>query len=297
MSSSDLTVEAFLLLRNTFFDAAGDSVPFTLRDKRNTQDDPLDEYIVTVLNNRLADVRCQKAPGPLISPDLVLYRPEQCEGVSRVSLLNDVSRIVAIEVKKVERQASGQVARSTGLDYNTTPPCGTVRIYDAREKALDIRSFYLFVCQERIAGGTKVITALVLCDGNALNADFNLYLQITGQRTKGLGLGTYGDGVNRERPMLIFANPLGAAQLDRACTLVSQLDFVGVEPRIGMVYEIGRTIPEGGQGIFYSYRMAEDIQPDWELQRLVDPFPQPITRVSATQARGKFKLMINPTDE
>ncbi len=42
---TDLTVEAFFLLRNKFFDAKGNPVSFPLRDKRNTQDDPLDEHI------------------------------------------------------------------------------------------------------------------------------------------------------------------------------------------------------------------------------------------------------------
>ena len=34
------------------------------------------------------------------------------------------------------------------MDYNSTPPCKTVRVYAATKTALDIRGFYLFVCQE-----------------------------------------------------------------------------------------------------------------------------------------------------
>ena len=34
-----------------------------------------------------------------------------------------------------------------------------------------------------------------------LNQDFDLYLAIVGAREKQIGLGTYGDGVNRQRPM------------------------------------------------------------------------------------------------
>jgi hypothetical protein len=111
-----------------------------------------------------------------------------------------------------------------------------------------------------------------------------------------LGLGTYGDGVNRQRPMLIFANPLGAAQLDRHCTWVTALPPTAVDSRFGHVYEIGRSIPEGGQGIFHAYRAQDDIPSQWEPQLLVDPFPKPIRRVVTTQSRGKFRLPISVRD-
>ena len=58
-----------------------------------------------------------------------------------------------------------------------------------------------------------VITAFALVDGNLLNEDFDLYLGVTGERTKRIGLGTFADGADRARPMLIFGNPLGIPQL------------------------------------------------------------------------------------
>jgi len=65
---TDLAVETFLLLRNKFFDAKGNPVSFPLRDKRNTQDDPLDEYISEILKRDLpSNATCIKAPGPLIT--------------------------------------------------------------------------------------------------------------------------------------------------------------------------------------------------------------------------------------
>lgn len=270
------------------------------RPKGNVQDDPFDEHIVRVLTEGLGDdARCQKSSGPLISPDLVVYRPDACLTAPRSALRDDVSRIAAVEVKKLERARSGQVARSTGMDYNTTPPCGTARVYDAGDKSLDLRAFYLFVCQEQTDDSRTILTALALCDGDVLNADFQLYLEITGLRTKGLGLGTYGDGVNRNRPMLIFSNPLGAAQLDRAVTLVTKRDLEATETGsdLNLVYQIGRTVPEGGLGVFYAYRAPEDVSPDWEIQQLLDPFPKPVNRVAATQARGRFKLPIRPIDD
>ena len=293
---SDLSAQAFLTLRRAFFDEAGQSVPFGLVPKGNTQDDPFDRYVAALLSERLQEATCQKSSGPLINPDFVIYRREECVQSLRSALRGDVSNIVAIEVKKLERGVSGQVARSTGLDYNTTPPCGIVRVYDAGDQATDIRAFYLFVCQEKRDDGSFVLTALTLCDGNLLNADFNLYLEITGLRMKGLGLGTYGDGVNRNRPMLIFANPLGAPQFDHHSTWIAGVPPNKVDACFAEVYEVGRTEAEGGERLFYAYRIREDVPVGWEPQRLLDPFPKPIRRVEATQARGRFRLPFKPLD-
>lgn len=294
MPISDLVIESFLILRDTFFDERGEPIPFDLREKRNTQDDPLDVYIANVLVQSLKDAVCQKASGPLISPDLTIYRPDLCNGVPREVLRVDTSRIVTIEVKKLER-TKGRIARASGLDYNTTPPCGTVRIYDADGKPLDIRGFYLFLAQEKLADQNKyILSALVLCDGNILNDDFNFYLSITGQRSKGIGLGTYGDGLNRIRPMLVFANPLGTAALDHAATLLNQTD-VGTDDRLKLVYLIKRTVNTNSYREFFAYRKISDVQSDWQVETLSDPFPQPKNRVEATQGRGKFVVPIRPS--
>jgi hypothetical protein len=291
MSYSDLVVDAFILLRDSFFETNIEPIPFHLRDKRNTQDDPLDEHISRVLERGLKDATCQKSPGPLTSPDLVIYRPELCSGQPRETLVNDTSRIVAIEVKKLERTATGKIARATGMDYNTTPPCGTIRAYDADDSPLDIKGFYLFVAQEKIADQEYLISALALCDGDVLNEDFDLYLSIVSQRHKSIGLGTYGDGANRNRPMLIFANPLGASQLDRQATVVTQYQK---DERIGLMYRIVRTAVNQSSREFFAYRKTSDVPAGWQTQTLSDPFPQPQSRVSTTQARGKFRLPIRP---
>jgi hypothetical protein len=294
MPNSDLIVEVFILLRNTFFDDSGHPVPFALREKRNTQDDPLDEYIANVLTQGLMDAVCQKSPGPLISPDLTIYRSDLCNEVPREVLKVDTSRIVAIEVKKLER-TKGKIARATGLDYNTTPPCGIVRIYDVEDIPLDIRGFYLFVAQEKLAKQDNyILSALALCDGNILNEDFDFYLSITGQRSKDIGLGTYGDGLNRMRPMLVFANPLGASALDHAATLVNQPE-VSVDHRLRLVYRIRRKVDPTRHQEFFAYRKASDVRPNWQVEMLDDPFPQPKRRVEVTQSRGKFTLSIKPS--
>ena len=296
---TDLATESFLILRNSFFGRGQKPKPYRLRDKRNTQDDPLDEYIQTLLSDQLPDdVDCLKAPGPLITPDLVNLRPEACKRASRLTLISSLTYIVAIEVKKLERTQRGAIARLSGMDYNTTPPCGTVRVYDASGIALDIRGFYLFVCQEavRSQSGKYQLSSLVLCDGNLLNEDFNYYLSIVGERVKQIGLGTYGNGANRTRPMLIFSNPLGAPQLDHNVTLIhSRNDLNREVSQLRQVGAIKRTMQQGGTRAFYSYRLAEDVAKDFEQFELLDPLPLP-ARTEKTQPRGRFRLNLQPAD-
>lgn len=307
MALTDLTTEVFLVLREAFFDARGAPLPFALPPKQNTQDDPLDRYVVSLLGQRLPGVRCVQAPGPLISPDMVILREEECNIVPALSLREDIHRIVGIEVKKLERARNGQIARPSGLDYNTTPPCGILRVYDADRQELDIPGFYLFVCQESAADSGFILSALALCDGNALNADFGLYLEITGERRKGIGLGTYGDGMNRTRPMLVFANPLGAPQFDHGITLLSRSPDLADTGKLGLVFEVGRSHAEQTEetrsetpaqtSLFYAYRQASNIPDGWEVVRYDDPFPKPAGRTSATQPRGKFRVQIRPLRE
>ena len=287
-ATRDLAVSAFHILRNAFFDDSGEPIPFDLRDKRNTQDDPFDELVALRLQG-LGDASCAKAPGALITPDMVLYREDLCRAAERSVLREDISRILALEVKKIERTASGGVARASGMDYNTTPPCGVVRVYDRRSGPLDIRGFYLFVCVEDAGGGKRKLTAMCVCDGNVLNRDFDLYLQITGQRQKRIGLGTYGDGADRQRPMLLFANPLGVRQLDGKPILIHPSGTLEQEDSgLKLVYELSRT---GGEHHyeFHCFRDPRDIPAAHVVEKLEDPFTLP-ARVQETQGRGKFVL-------
>jgi hypothetical protein len=298
-TETDLTTESFLVLRNFLFGKGANPKPFRLRDKRNTQDDPLDEYIYKLLSDHLpTNVACLKAPGPLITPDLVVLRPELCKKAERATLALNLPYIIAIEVKKLERTKSGAIARPSGMDYNTTPPCGTVRVYDSGGDPLDIRGFYLFVCQEAVRNqsGKYLLSSLVLCDGNLLNEDFDYYLSVVGERVKEIGLGTYGNGANRTRPMLIFSNPLSTIQLDHAVTLVhSRGDLERKAPQLRRVGTIKRTMQQGGTKAFYCYRLADDIPEDHRLFDLLDPFPLP-ARTEKTQPRGRFRLNFQPAD-
>lgn len=280
----DLPTIAFMALRERFFDGDGHPIPFDLRDKRNTQDDPLDEFLARDVLAGLAGVACSPAPGPLTTPDLVLHRAE-------VANSNDLRQVVGIEVKKIERTAQGAVARASGLDYNTTPPCGLLRVYASDDAAVNIRGFYLFVCLE-IAPRTSsrmIVSALALVDGNLLNEDFDLYLEVTGERRKRIDLGTFGDGADRARPMMIFGNPLGIAELDQAATLVHPTGTLSdAFPNLKRAHVIRRSTVDGRVREFCCYRDVRDFQGDG-ASVLIDPFLTP-TRDTRTRPRGRFVL-------
>lgn len=282
----DLLVLAFLALRRRFFDEQGHPVPFQLRDKGSTQDDPLDEFLARDVFAGLGDVICRPAPGPLITPDMVLHRP-------LVNRPDDLTQIVGIEVKKIERSKGGGVARSSGLDFNTTPPCGRILVYDVDTAPLEIRGFYLFMCLEPDPRSWSriIVSAFALVDGNVLNEDFDLYLSVTGERTKRVGLGTYGDGADRARPMLIFGNPLGIPELDRAATLVhSNGDLVDSSPELTLAHFLRRSVADGQNREFYCYRYVHDF-PHGTSTTLIDPFQTP-NRDTRTRPRGRFVLPI-----
>lgn len=289
-SMADLPVSVFLRLRRRLFDGEGRPVPFPLRDKRNTQDDPFDEFLATDVLDDLPGIRCVRASGPLITPDMVCYRPDRIAGATLNDFADDIDTIITIEVKKLERTARGGVARGSGLDYNTTPPCGRVRVYDAEGVAVDVRGFYLFVCLEPDAPGGVMASGLCLVDGSALNDDFDLYLSVTGERTKRLGLGTYGDGANRNRPMLIFANPLGAPEFDRTPVLIHpDGGLARTEPTMQLIHRLRRSVSGGRTRDFFCYSLHSDVSAAWEVTDLVDPFPTP-SREERTIPRGRFKL-------
>jgi hypothetical protein len=228
----------------------------------------------------------------LITPDMVLFREAGCCGAGPAQLQGDTTRIVALEVKKLERTTSGDVARSSGLDYNTTPPCGRVRVYDSKGAVVDIRAFYLFACLEESDASRAefAVTALALVDGNLLNADFDLYLSIVGERKKRIGLGTYGDGADRARPMLIFSNPLGSEVMKNHVSLIHPSpDIEQSAPGLRLVYEVRRTTTTASANQFYCYRAAQDVPTGTAVVMLNDPFPTP-TRAADTRPRGRFRL-------
>lgn len=281
----DIPALAFLRLQRRFFDDGGNPVPFQLRDKRNTQDDPFDEFLANTVFSGWSGFDCV-THGPLITPDMVLHRSD-----TRISQADDPSQLVGIEVKKVERAPSGRVRRVSGIDFNTTPPCGQIRVYDKNDIPRVIRGFYLFVCVEPAPAlkGLVIVSALALVDGNALNEDFELYLSITGERTKRIGLGSYSDGVDRARPMLIFGNPLGISELDRAATLIHANDTLAEQSNnLTKIFTLRRSISQDEVREFCCYRHAQNTR-SGPIQVLADPFLTPV-RNTKTRPRGRFSL-------
>ena len=239
---------------------------------------------------RKIGVCCQRSSGPLISPDMAVYNPKI--DVHGSNDMSSPSAIIGIEVKKLERASNGGISRASGMDYNSTPPCGKIRVYTAKDEPLAIKGFYLFVCLEISPSGRQYISAMCLCDGSILNDDFDLYMRITGSREKGINLGTYGDGANRNRPMLIFANPLGSKLLDGKITLVSGLDLGRKVGNIELAWRFIRQDTSGLMHVFYVYMDSRDIPENHAVSDVFEPFQLPQRRVSETQGRGKFRLNI-----
>ena len=287
-ASTDLSVIAFLRLRERFFYASGKPRPFQLRDKRNTQDDPLDEFLSMKVFKGLAGVAVCAVARPLNHTG---HGALQLRQEARPA--DDLGQVLGIEVKKLDRVGKNKaVARASGLDFNTTPPCGKIRVYDRAEEPVEIRGFYLFVCVEpdkSSASNRSILSALALVDGNVLNEDFSLYQEITGKRKKRIGLGTFKDGADRMRPMLIFANPLGIPELDKAATLIhGDHTLCSSNSSLTEVYRLKRTVTKGEYRTFSCYRRAGD-NPKQPPRELKDPFPLP-DRNTQTQPRGRFIL-------
>lgn len=286
---SNISIKVFAVLRDLFFDTYGNPKQFFLREKRNTQDDPFDEMIAHELKTRLNSngLLCEKAPGPLISPDIAIY--DSSANLNSADVERNPEKLIGIEVKKLERSANGTIARSSGLDYNSTPPCGSIRLYSPNGNPITAKGYYLFACLEQQEEAFAV-TAMCLCDGSILNDDFEFYKEITGAREKGINLGTYGDGANRNRPMLIFSNPLGACFLDRKISLISGIDLSKTRGNIGLAWRLHRKDTQGNDHMFYAYLDTRDISCTHSVSDVYEPFPIPQRRSIETQGRGRFKL-------
>ena len=286
----NLAIESFNVLHSLFLDSNGIPIKFSLRDKSNTQDDPFDEYIASSINDKLQSkgIKCQKSSGPLISPDMAVFKVDL--DISNPAIENNVNELIGIEVKKLERSKNGKIARPTGMDYNSTPPCGKIKIFTQDNQPIVIKGYYLFACLENDKIGNGYVNTLCLCDGSIINDDFSLYSQITGSREKGINIGTYGDGANRNRPMLIFANPLGADILDKKFTLISGIDLGETYGNMRMVWRFIRTDIKSKEHTFYVYMDSSDVDVEKPITEIKEPFPIPQKRVKETQGRGKFRL-------
>ena len=300
-----------------FFDAGMVPKSYTLRDKLNTQDDPLDEYICEALLLALPSGVKVAASGPLVTPDLVvspaessaIKHPEPTSGQVRSEFsawrsrkLETHGNPVALPARRVWTTTPRRLAAPYGSTTSTamTWTSRAATCLSAKNPRTD-------------APRTYRLTALVLCDGDLLNEDFDYYMSIVGRRSKEIGLGTYGDGANRVRPMLIFSNPLGTPFLDRQATLIhARADLEHEHPILRRIGVIERSIPgetdsgtlasrppmeqtsSGEFRTFHCYRDKRDVPANTELFHKRDPFPIP-RRSKKTAARGRFVIDFRPS--
>ncbi|WP_280483380.1 hypothetical protein [Nocardia farcinica] len=283
----DLAAACFVALAEEFYDEAGLPRPFKMRDKLDTQDDPFDELIRDRLNQRLpSGVKVIESEKKLVSPDLVVARPEEASLLINGGVELDERRLIAIEVKKVNADTNGQAARASGMDYNSTPPCSRVKIYSKYNTLLTVPAFYLFAIHAS-QGEARILQGLALVSGMVLNQDTELYNSRTGIRQKSIDLGTFGDGADRERPMLVFANPLGWGWLKTQPTLIHQrADLADEQDDLHRVRQIVRTAKDGTKHEFWAYRRTSSAEEDIAI----DPFPTPRNRSRQTAPRGRFKV-------
>lgn len=288
----DLPAAIFVVLAAALFNGDGVPVPFGLADKRNTQDDPLDQYITQILNDELPDqLFVIPSAKKLVSPDIVVARPEEYQLLRAGGTDLDQRAIVGVEVKKLERDARGNAARASGLDYNSTPPSESIKVIaEDRSSELWIPAQYLFIVLDAVGHpGTYQVSTLALVTGAALNRDISLYERAVGIRRKSIGLGTYGDGADRQRPMFVFGNPLGWPWLAGAPTLIHDRDDLAAEQQITRVGSMVRSVQgSSSDERFYCYRPSE--LAGREIDEVRDPFPSPTKRKVETSPRGRFVI-------
>ena len=94
--------------------------------------------------------------------------------------------------------------------------------------------------------------------------------------------------------MFIFANPLDIPELDNAVTLIHpDATLAESEAGLQMAYRLIR-MAKDGERVFCCYRLAADVETGHSITDLKNPFPTPLSRSTATQSRGRFRLQIEP---
>jgi hypothetical protein len=157
-------------------------------------------------------------------PDIVIVEPNAIEGY---------------ELKSAR-------SRSAGVQYNSTPPCGTMP-----HGSGTIPCFYVFADYQVPRGqGHGYLQDLVIVDGDYINNDYSIVLQHGTHYTRDFG--SYGDGRIRHRRMYHFPNPM--KDLPAGVYLVSKI--VGGQaqfPNIALVQSVTRKDKQGVDHTFCLY--------------------------------------------
>ena len=116
---------------------------------------------------------------------------------------------------------------------------------------------------------------MTMIHGDFINSDFELYKEAIGVRTKKIDLGSYGDGMDRQRPMFVFPNPLNIPGIrGERSTLISKEEY-GTKD-LGKVAELNRLNGEK----FFAYQT---------VRQLTGPFTS-VNRSTETRKRSKLKI-------
>lgn len=271
--SSSLLPRVFYTICKHFFSEDGTKLRFKLQSKSTVVSDPFVEYLnenvfkdIKAISKK--DVKCIVAP-PHLSPDLAFYEEKKVKKAK-----------VPVELFGIEVKTSK--SKSGDINFNSTPPCGKV-VVDVNGKEEIMPCYYLFVQltsldEEDEENNIFEIGTMMLIDGDFINSDFELYLEATGVREKRIDLGSYGDGMDRQRPMFVFPNPLGIAGIrSERSTMISKDRFntEDTQDEIGMVATLNR---EGKD--FFVYQA---------VRKLSGPFVN-VTRSTSTKSRNKLKV-------
>jgi len=257
---SNLIPKVFYTICHHFFLEDGTKKQFKLESKSTIMSDPFVEYIGDNILAEFKNIEYILAPSH-ISPDLAFY--------------NSIDDIFGIEVKTSK-------TKSGDINFNSTPPCGKIMIEFNDEEKI-IPAYYMFVQLNSVENETNIfeIGTMMLVDGDFINSDFELYLEAIGVREKRIDLGSYGDGMDRQRPMFVFPNPLGIAGIrSERSTLISKEKFESCDfgNEIGLVAILNRE----GQN-FFAYQ---------SVRKLNGPFVN-VTRSTNTKIRNKLKIKTN----
>ena len=293
----DIPALIFLTLRDLLFDAQGKPVAFSAVQTGNLQGDWLDTHLTNCLEQALRPRGYEiEKSGKNTSPDFAVFRSVLVNQPINKATAVSLADVTAFEVKKLQSTGSKTNRAGGDVDYNSTPPCGLVLVYDqSGTHAFTVRGFYVFLVVDPVIGqsGYFAASSLVVCDGNALNADHDLYLRVVAPRTKEIGLGTYGDGAIRNRPFVLFPHPLSVPWLLGAATLVHPDSHIPVSMGLTQVSMIERknmttalTVP------FYCYQTDADAQRFKGPTQEINPFKTPSRRRDGS--RGKLRLRLKP---
>lgn len=256
----EIVPSVFYCICKHFFLEDGTKKRFSLPVRKDITSDPFVEYLDLHVLDKLRSIERIVAP-PSVAPDLAFFTKEH-------------DTVFGLEVKTTKSTTSN-------INFNSTPPCGKV-VVELNGSEKTIPCYYLVVQLLEIEGDLMEINSMTLIDGNFINSDFELYKEATGVRTKKIDLGSNGDGMDRQRPMFVFPNPLNIPGIrGERSTLISGSDFTfsnNFNSIIGKVAELNRVNGEK----FFAYQT---------VRQLKGPFTN-VNRSTKTKLRSKLKIEI-----